>query len=152
MGREVGARRGRLLRADDTGQDDTGQDDTRVMAQGGGTAEGGGQKTTRDAIVNESENGLGNARGTIAMARTSDLDSATSQFFINLADNSFLDVDGSYPPSYAVFGEVVSGMDVVDAMVAVSTDSNDKPATDIVIQDMERGQQSYPCARAGRRL
>jgi cyclophilin family peptidyl-prolyl cis-trans isomerase len=110
------------------------------MAQGGGTTESGTQKTTRQAIVNESDNGLSNARGTIAMARTSDPDSATSQFFINVDDNSFLDVDGSYPPGYAVFGEVISGMDVVDAMVAVSTDSNDKPTTDIVIQDMERVQ------------
>lgn len=107
------------------------------MAQGGGVLESGAQKTTREAIVNESDNGLSNARGTIAMARTQALDTATSQFFINVVDNDFLD-GGSDGSGYAVFGEVVSGMDVVDAMVAVSTDGNDKPTTDIVIQDMER--------------
>ena len=108
------------------------------MAQGGGVLASGGEKTTREAIVNESDNGLSNVRGSIAMARTNDPDSATSQFFINVVDNDFLDVDGSYPPGYAVFGEVVSGMDVVDAMVAVSTNGNDMPETDIVIHDMER--------------
>lgn len=108
------------------------------MAQGGGVLESGAQKTTREAIVNESDNGLSNARGTIAMARTSAPDTATSQFFINVVDNDFLDIDGNNPPGYAVFGEVVSGMDVVDAMVAVERDGNDRPNTDIVIQDMER--------------
>ena len=108
------------------------------MAQGGGTLESDAQKTTRQAIVNESDNGLSNARGTLAMARTNDPNSATSQFFINVVDNGFLDIDGDYPPGYAVFGEVVSGMDVVDAMVAVSTDASDQPDADIVIQDMER--------------
>jgi peptidyl-prolyl cis-trans isomerase B (cyclophilin B) len=108
------------------------------MAQGGGILASGSQKTTRDAIVNESDNGISNARGTIAMARTNAPNSATSQFFINVVDNDFLDIDGSYPPGYAVFGEVVSGMDVVDAMVNVATDGSDRPDTDIVIQDMER--------------
>lgn len=108
------------------------------MAQGGGVLASGSQKTTRDAIVNESDNGISNARGTVAMARTNDPDSATSQFFINVVDNDFLDIDGSYPPGYAVFGEVVSGMDVVDAMVGVSTNSADRPDSDILIQDMER--------------
>jgi len=106
------------------------------MAQGGGLLESGVEKTTRSAIVNESDNGLENMRGTIAMARTNDPNSATSEFFINVENNNFLDIDGSYPPGYAVFGEVVSGMDVVDAMVAVSTDGNDRPTSDILIQDM----------------
>jgi cyclophilin family peptidyl-prolyl cis-trans isomerase len=108
------------------------------MAQGGGLLESGAEKTTRSAIVNESDNGLENMRGTLAMARTNEPNSATSQFIINVVDNNFLDIDGSYPPGYAVFGEVVSGMDVVDAMVAVSTDGSDRPTSDIVIQDMER--------------
>jgi cyclophilin family peptidyl-prolyl cis-trans isomerase len=110
------------------------------MAQGGGVLETGAQKSTRQAIVNESDNGLSNARGTVAMARTQNIDTATSQFFINVADNDFLDGESSNPSGYAVFGEVVSGMDVVDAMVALSTDGNDQPDTDIVIQDMERAQ------------
>jgi cyclophilin family peptidyl-prolyl cis-trans isomerase len=108
------------------------------MAQGGGVLETGAQKITRQAIVNESDNGLSNARGTLAMARTQDLNSATSQFFINVLDNDFLDGESSNPSGYAVFGRVASGMDVVDAMVAVSTDGSDQPDTDIVIQDMER--------------
>lgn len=108
------------------------------MAQGGGVLETGAQKTTRGAIEIESQNGLGNLRGTIAMARTADPNSATSQFFINVEDNDFLNYESLENPGYAVFGEVLSGMDVIDAMVAVSTDSNDKPDTDIVIQEMER--------------
>lgn len=108
------------------------------MAQGGGVLESGAQKTTREAIALESQNGLSNVRGSIAMARTTDPDTATSQFFINVEDNDFLDYESVENPGYAVFGEVLSGMDVVDAMVAVSTDDYDKPDTDIVIQDMER--------------
>jgi peptidyl-prolyl cis-trans isomerase A (cyclophilin A) len=87
------------------------------MIQGGGLTESLSGKTTMAPIMNESGNGLSNVRGTIAMARTQDPDSATAQFFINVDDNLFLDD----PPGYAVFGEVVEGMDVVDDIVAVET-------------------------------
>lgn len=88
------------------------------MIQGGGFAPGLKQKTTKAAIQNEAPNGLSNMRGTIAMARTSDLHSATAQFFINVADNRGLDDRGS---PYCVFGKVVEGMDVVDKIKAVAT-------------------------------
>ena len=106
------------------------------MIQGGGFTPDGTQKTTEDPIVLESDNGLKNKRGTIAMARTSNPDSATSQFFINLVDNAFLDKSpGS--DGYAVFGEVVEGMDVVDAIGGVKTATKglfeDWPEEDIVI-------------------
>jgi peptidyl-prolyl cis-trans isomerase A (cyclophilin A) len=87
------------------------------VIQGGGLTETLQTKATMAPIVNEFGNGLLNARGTISMARTTDPDSATSQFFINLVDNGGLDV----PPGYAVFGEVVEGMEVVDAIAAVPT-------------------------------
>lgn len=108
------------------------------MAQGGGVLASGELKTPRDPIANESDNGLSNLRGTIAMARTSEPDSANSQFFINVVDNEFLDIDGSYPPGYAVFGSVVSGMEVVDALVGLDTDSADRPLVDHPILDCER--------------
>jgi len=92
------------------------------MIQGGGFDAGLMQKPTRAPIPLESKNGLTNVRGSVAMARTSVPDSATSQFFINLKDNAFLDAantpDGT---GYAVFGKVVSGMDVVDKIWAVPT-------------------------------
>ena len=80
-------------------------------------------KKTKFAIKNEATNGLKNKRGTLAMARTSVVDSATSQFFINVVDNSFLDHSGKTPDrfGYAVFAEVVEGMDVVDQIRAVKT-------------------------------
>ena len=90
------------------------------MIQGGGMDESMSQKPTREPIKNEADNGLGNERGTLAMARTQIVDSATSQFFINLRDNSFLN-HGDRDFGYAVFGEVTSGMDVVDAIAAVKT-------------------------------
>ncbi len=90
------------------------------MIQGGGFIATGKQKISGDPIVLESGNGLLNKRGTIAMARTSDPDSATSQFFINLVDNAFLD-KSSTSDGYAVFGEVIEGMDVVDAIGGVKT-------------------------------
>ena len=106
------------------------------MIQGGGFTPDGTQKTTEDPIVLESDNGLKNKRGTIAMARTSNPNSATSQFFINLVDNAFLDKSpGS--DGYAVFGEVVEGMDVVDAIGGVKTATKglfeDWPEEDVVI-------------------
>lgn len=102
------------------------------MIQGGGFTEDLKEKPTRDPIKNEASNGLSNTRGTIAMARTSDPDSATSQFFINVADNSGkLDPStepGRDPNGYAVFGQVTKGMDVVDKIKAVPTGSKQATA------------------------
>ena len=93
------------------------------MIQGGGFTKEMNQKPTRAPIRNEAMNGLKNARGTIAMARTMVVDSATSQFFINLVDNDFLDFTSPTPQGfgYAVFGRVTDGMDVVDAIAKVKT-------------------------------
>ena len=91
------------------------------MIQGGGFSAEHKQKATHDTIKNEASNGLKNARGTIAMARTNDPDSASSQFFINHNDNSNLDYGGRMGAGYAVFGKVVEGMDVVDKIAAVKT-------------------------------
>ena len=95
------------------------------MIQGGGFTASMDQKTTKDPIKNEATNGLSNARGTIAMARTQVVDSATSQFFINLVDNTFLDHRAPDPRGfgYAVFGKVTDGMDVVDKIAKVKTRS-----------------------------
>jgi len=90
------------------------------MIQGGGMDENMTSKPTRDPIKNEADNGELNARGTLAMARTGVVDSATSQFFINLNNNDFLN-NGSRDFGYAVFGRVSDGMDVVDAIAAVQT-------------------------------
>lgn len=93
------------------------------MIQGGGFNEQMAQKTTKGHIKNEAANGLKNNRGSIAMARTQVVDSASSQFFINLVDNNFLNFSNPTPSGYgyAVFGEVVEGMDVVDAIAKVAT-------------------------------
>jgi peptidyl-prolyl cis-trans isomerase B (cyclophilin B) len=111
------------------------------MAQGGGFTEKWDQKPTGAPIKNEADNGVLNKRGTIAMARTSDPQSATAQFFINYSDNAFLDFKSPNPQGwgYAVFGEVVSGMDVVDKMATVPTGRGgpmptDVPQTAIVIE------------------
>ena len=90
------------------------------MIQGGGMDENMVQEPTRDSIKNEADNGETNCRGTLAMARTAEIDSATAQFFINLSDNVFLN-HGDRDFGYAVFGKVVEGMDVVDAIGAVPT-------------------------------
>ncbi len=90
------------------------------MIQGGGFGEGLNQKPTKAPIKNEADNGLHNVRGTVAMARTQNVNSATSQFFINHRDNDFLD-HGSRDFGYAVFGKVVRGMDVVDQIAQVPT-------------------------------
>ena len=90
------------------------------MIQGGGMDENMTSKPTRDPIKNEADNGELNARGTLAMARTGVVDSATSQFFINLNNNDFLN-NGSRDFGYAVFGRVSDGMDVVDVIAAVQT-------------------------------
>lgn len=92
------------------------------MIQCGGFTADMQQKKTRAPIKNEADNGLRNARGTLAMARTSDINSATSQFFINLTDNSFLD-HGIRDFGYAVFGRVTAGMDVIDTIAGVATGS-----------------------------
>jgi cyclophilin family peptidyl-prolyl cis-trans isomerase len=110
------------------------------MVQGGGMDPDMNQKKTKFAIKNEAANGLSNTRGTVAMARTSVIDSATSQFFINVVDNNFLDHRGKTPDAfgYAVFGEVVEGMDVVDAIREVKTGSkaghSDVPVEPVVIK------------------
>jgi len=90
------------------------------MIQGGGMEEDMSSKPTRDPIKNEADNGEANLKGTLAMARTGVVDSATSQFFINLRDNDFLN-HGTRDFGYAVFGRVTDGMDVVDAIAAVPT-------------------------------
>jgi len=90
------------------------------MIQGGGMEEDMSSRPTRDAIKNEADNGEKNERGTLAMARTGAVDSATSQFFINLGSNDFLN-HGGRDFGYAVFGRVSDGMDVVDAIAAVAT-------------------------------
>ncbi|AOM42022.1 peptidylprolyl isomerase A [Xenorhabdus hominickii] len=92
------------------------------MVQGGGFTKDMQQKTTKAPIKNEADNGLRNLRGTIAMARTADQDSATSQFFINVTDNAFLD-HGQRDFGYAVFGKVIKGMDVVDKISQVKTEN-----------------------------
>ena len=90
------------------------------VIQGGGFTADMNQKPTRAPIKNEADNGVKNSRGTLSMARTSDINSATSQFFINLKDNAFLD-HGTRDFGYAVFGKVVEGMDVVDKIAGVKT-------------------------------
>jgi peptidyl-prolyl cis-trans isomerase A (cyclophilin A) len=91
------------------------------VIQGGGMTKDGTRKPTRAPIKNEAENGLRNRRGTLAMARTQMVDSATSQFFINLKDNDFLD-NGERDFGYAVFGRVISGMEVVDEIAKAGAD------------------------------
>ena len=109
------------------------------MIQGGGFTEDMTQKPTREEITNEADNGLKNKRGTIAMARRGDPDSASSQFFINTVNNRPLDHTGKSPQGwgYAVFGEVVEGMDVVDAIAKVKTGNKamfqDVPVESVVI-------------------
>ncbi|MEM8984536.1 MAG: peptidylprolyl isomerase [Pseudomonadota bacterium] len=107
------------------------------MVQGGGFDANMDQKATRDPIKNEADNGLRNQRGTLAMARTNDIHSATAQFFINLVDNGFLD-HGGRDFGYAVFGRVTSGMDIVDQMAAVTTGNHmghqDVPVEPITIE------------------
>ena len=109
------------------------------MIQGGGFDTDMGQKGTRDPIKNEADNGVSNKRGTLAMARTSVVDSATAQFFINLNDNTFLD-HGSRDFGYAVFGEVSDGMDIVDKIAGVATGNHgghqDVPVDAVVITEV----------------
>lgn len=94
---------------------------SNFVIQSGGIYPNGTRKITREPIVNEAINGLSNVRGTITMASTLEPDSATSQFFINVVDNTGLDYQNPDSPGYAVFGKVVKGMDVVDAIKDVET-------------------------------
>lgn len=113
------------------------------MVQGGGFEPGMKQRPTGSPIENEANNGLKNTTGTVAMARTMDPHSATAQFFINVADNSFLDFRAETTDGwgYAVFGEVVEGMDVVNRIKALPTTfkggHQDVPTEDIVIEKAE---------------
>ena len=107
------------------------------VVQGGGYTSGLVAKLGNAPIVNEANIGLSNKRGTIAMARTSAPDSATSQFFINILDNPQLDASSSNH-GYAVFGEVTSGMEVVDQISVVSTNSSDVPLTEILISSVTK--------------
>ncbi|MDX1626733.1 MAG: peptidylprolyl isomerase [Wenzhouxiangellaceae bacterium] len=114
------------------------------MIQGGGYDADLEQKPTRDPIENEADNGLSNRRGTLAMARTNDPHSATSQFFINVVDNPALDHRGKQSGrtwGYAVFGQVVDGMEVVDAIRNVETESRgymrDVPVETVTIERVE---------------
>ncbi|QJQ94370.1 MULTISPECIES: peptidylprolyl isomerase [Halomonadaceae] len=110
------------------------------MVQGGGFDADFEQKPTREPVENEADNGLKNVTGTLAMARTQDPHSATAQFFINVADNDFLNHRGKTLQGwgYCVFGEVVEGMDIVERIKEVATTRRgmhaDVPAEDVVIQ------------------
>jgi cyclophilin family peptidyl-prolyl cis-trans isomerase len=111
------------------------------VVQGGGLTADMKQKATRAPIRNEADNGLKNRRGTLSMARTNDPHSATSQFFINLVDNAFLD-PGRGGAGYAVFGHVIEGMDVVDKMATMKTGNKgghqDVPVTPIEVTSARR--------------
>ena len=113
------------------------------MIQGGGMEPGMKQKPTRSPIANEAGNGLKNRKYTVAMARTGEPHSATAQFFINIADNDFLDYKGPSPQGwgYAVFGKVIEGADVVDRIKAVPTGRSgmhaDVPVEDVLIRKAE---------------
>jgi len=114
------------------------------MIQGGGFTPDMKQEKTHEPIKNEAANGLENDRGSVAMARTSVVDSATAQFFINVADNDFLNHRSNDPRGfgYAVFGHVIEGMDVVDAIVSVPTGTRaghgDVPLEPVVIRSIRR--------------
>jgi peptidyl-prolyl cis-trans isomerase B (cyclophilin B) len=113
------------------------------MIQGGGFAPGMKQKPTRAPVANEAGNGLKNRKYTVAMARTNDPHSATAQFFVNVADNDFLDYKGPSPQGwgYCVFGKVVEGTDVVDRIKGLPTGRSgfheNVPSDDVVIRKAE---------------
>ncbi len=111
------------------------------MIQGGGMNPDFSQKPTREPIQNEAKNGLKNLTGTLAMARTTEPHSGSSQFFINVSDNDFLDCPGQDGWGYCVFGRVNEGMDVVNAIKAVKTRSKaghqDVPVEDVIIEKAE---------------
>jgi peptidyl-prolyl cis-trans isomerase A (cyclophilin A) len=111
------------------------------VIQGGGLTADFDNKETRDPIQNEAKNGLKNGRGWLSMARTSDINSATSQFFVNLSDNAFLD-HGPRDYGYAVFGRVTEGMETVDKIAKVKTGRRkgyqDAPMDDVIITSAKR--------------
>ena len=111
------------------------------VIQGGGFTEDMTQKKTKPPVKNEADNGLKNKRGTLSMARTNDINSATSQFFVNLKDNDFLDHSrGNF--GYAVFAKVTEGMDVVDKIAAVETGRkrgfDDVPVEAVTMKSVKR--------------
>ena len=112
------------------------------VIQGGGLSADFKQKRTNPPVRNEAQNGLKNTRGSLSMARTSDINSATSQFFVNLADNDFLDHRGPAQYGYAVFGRVSDGMDAVERIAAVRTGRrqgySDAPMEDVLIASARR--------------
>lgn len=112
------------------------------MVQGGGFTKDLERKTTHQAVAYEGDNGLANNRGTLAMARTQDPNSATSQFFINQVDNTFLNDGARGAAGYTVFGKVISGMDIVDAISAVPTSTvgpyKNVPKTPVIIESITR--------------
>ena len=114
------------------------------MIQGGGFDEEMNQKSTHDQIKNEAENGLKNERGSLSMARTPEVDSATSQFFINLKDNEFLD-HGSRDFGYAVFAKISEGIEVVDEIAKVPTGNHgmhqDVPVEAVVVKSARRVEE-----------
>lgn len=115
------------------------------MIQGGGFTADLKEKTTLSPIHNEANNGVSNKRGTLAMARTNDINSATAQFFINTVDNERLDYKSPSNYGYAVFGEVTEGMDVVDKIREVKTITkggyDDVPAQTVTIKSIRRGKK-----------
>ena len=113
---------------------------SHFMIQGGGMTTDLERKQTRDPIINEADNGLKNLRGTVAMARTNVVNSATSQFYINVEVNGSLDhvsKENSRTWGYAVFGRVVDGMDVVDNIRFVKTGQRDVPVESVIIESVE---------------
>ena len=112
----------------------------RFMIQGGGFELDMNQKETYSPIKNEANNGLKNEKYTVAMARTSDPDSATSQFFINTSDNSFLDYPGQDGAGYCVFAKVTEGFDIIDKINSIQTGSNnghqDVPVESVIIEEI----------------
>ena len=113
---------------------------SHFMIQGGGMTPDMQRKATRDPIINEADNGLKNERGTVSMARTNDVNSATSQFFINVEVNGALDhtsKENTRTWGYAVFGRVIEGMDVVDNLRFVETGARDVPTEVVMIESVE---------------
>lgn len=124
------------------------------MVQGGGMTAKGEEKATRKPVENEArqaqEHGWRNVRGTVAMARTSQPHSATSQFFVNVVDNAFLDYPGRDGWGYCVFGKVVDGMDTVDKIREVKTLPGDRPASPVVITAAAVVGESPKAAKGGK--
>ncbi|MBN1825664.1 MAG: peptidylprolyl isomerase [Candidatus Eisenbacteria bacterium] len=125
------------------------------VIQGGGWTKEMVRKETHEPIVNEANNAIGNTRGTIAMARMQDPNSATSQFFINVNDNARLDYFDEATPGYCVFGRVVEGMDVVDKIRKVRTGPMNPLPRDVPIEPVEilsiariGGEETAPTAEA----